>query len=41
MIAYGLAVGILTGPFISAALLGIRRAGRALRQLIHRTRSTS
>ncbi|MFF9123196.1 hypothetical protein ACF09J_07840 [Streptomyces sp. NPDC014889] len=41
MTAYGLALGITAGPFISAALLGLRRAGCALRQLTHRTRSTS
>lgn len=31
MIARALAVGIVCAPFISAALLGLGRAGRALR----------
>ncbi|MGW3025837.1 hypothetical protein [Streptomyces sp. NPDC001221] len=38
MIARYIAVGIICAPFISALLLGLGRAGRALRQLAHRTR---
>ncbi|RPE40237.1 hypothetical protein EDD90_3273 [Streptomyces sp. Ag109_O5-1] len=30
MIARGIAVGVICAPFISAALLGLSRAGRAL-----------
>ncbi|MFE1849908.1 hypothetical protein [Streptomyces sp. NPDC059489] len=37
MIARAIAVGVICGPFFSAALLGLGRAGRALRtSLTHR-----
>ena len=36
MIARALAVGIVCAPFISALLLGLGRAGRALRNLTRR-----
>jgi hypothetical protein len=32
----GLGIGIVLAPFISAALLGLSRAGRALRPLVRR-----
>ena len=35
--ACALAVGITCAPLISALLLGLHRAGRALRQLARRT----
>lgn len=40
MIAHGLALGIICAPFISALLLGLGRAGRALHTRIRRTRSS-
>lgn len=40
VIARALAVGIICAPFISALLLGLARAGRALRTAIHRPRSS-
>lgn len=36
MIARALAIGIISAPFISAALLGLSRAGRALHTRITR-----
>lgn len=37
MIARAIGIGIVLAPFISAALLGLGRAGRALRNRTHRS----
>jgi hypothetical protein len=37
VIARAVAVGIICAPFISALLLGLGRAGRALRNLVRRS----
>ena len=37
MIARALAIGVVCAPFISGALLGLGRAGRALLNLIRRS----
>jgi hypothetical protein len=40
VIARAVGVGIVLAPFISATLLGLGRAGRALARLFHNHRST-
>lgn len=40
MIGRAIGVGIICAPFISAALLGLGRAARALHNLTQRTRSS-